>query len=98
MRVLISNNLQVDADVICASARHAKRILNESQISTLLVAQRIDGREQGLDVLRWAYGRGCLPARITIVDSGQESCASIGGFLKSKGYRAFDDRQFIKLI
>lgn len=98
MRVLIASDSRIDADVICTSARHAKKVLNEQRITTLFVSQKIDGRERGLDVLRWAEARGKLPRQITLVDPSPAACVEIGNFLKAKGYRAFDARQYIRLL
>lgn len=97
MRVLIANDSRMDADVICTSARDAKKVLNEQSITTLFIAQKIDGRERGLDVLRWAEARGRLPRQITLVDPNPAVCVEMGNFLKAKGYRAFDARQYIRL-
>lgn len=97
MRVLMASDSRLDADVICTSVREAKRVLNEQSVSTLNVSQTIHGREQGIDVLRWAESRGVLPRQIMLIDPSPATCSELGSFLKAKGFRAFDSRKFMRI-
>lgn len=98
MRMLIASDTRLDVDVICTCARDAKRVMNEKNISVLFVSQRIKGRERGIDILRWAESRSLLPRQITLVDANPTACFELGNFLKAKGFRAFDARNFIRIV
>lgn len=80
-----------------ADLRDVKRALTQMPVSRLLVAYQLNSRETGLDLLRWAKDRGCLPDRVNIVERNVRACKVLGEFLVTSGFRPFNDREYLRI-
>ena len=96
MRVLISKDGRIDADIYCRDARSAKQVLKEQSVNTLFISNYIFGRENGISVLRWAGERNLLPAQVILTDKRKEVCDQFEDCLLRSGYRSADRRTYFK--
>ena len=96
MRLILAKHASYGRELVCGSAKEAKKLLNEKVINDLMIAYTLTGRETGLDLLNWASSKNRLPERITIIERNHRATLVMAEFLASKGYRSLDSRKFIK--
>jgi len=98
MRLLVSYDHRIDADIYCSCAGEAKQALNEKVISVLIIANKIAGRMLGLELLKWAIASNKAPPQVTIVETDRVLWREFHQTLIMSGYRASDVRNYIKHI
>ena len=96
MYIAVSRNLRFDVDSYCQDARTAKRLLRENSISRMAIGYRLNGRENGVDLLSWAAYKALLPPHIYLCENNPTQRKYLVDALLRLKYKTGDNIRFIK--
>ena len=86
MRLVIDKYRHYAADYSCSTAREGQRMLNEHPVSSLYIGHHLAGRGTGLDVLKWAKQKNCLPLQVMLTTKNPLHRQALSNFLTKNGY------------
>lgn len=96
MRLAITKSGHYQADIYCADARAARRILRENPVSLLAIDFQLSGKGTGHDVLQWAHKHRVLPDFVVIVARDRSHRLSLGSTLEKLGFRSADSTSYFR--
>lgn len=96
MRLAVTKSGHYHADIYCAHARDARKLLREKPVSVLAIDFRLSGKETGDEILQWAHEHQVLPAFVVIVAREREGRSSLTKTLGNLGFRSSDNTTFFR--
>ena len=96
MRLSVSKNQNRFADIFCDDARKAKEQLLKYSVTQLYVDHYLVGRENGHQLLAWAFQQQLMPMHVVITERQPQKQQAMIRLLETKGYRYADGINFIK--
>ena len=96
MRLSVSKNKNRFADVFCDDAKEAKKQLLQQAVSQLYVDHYLIGRENGHQLLTWAFQQQLMPMHVVVTERQAKKRQAMIRLLETKGYRSADGINFMK--
>lgn len=96
MRLSVSKNQNRFADIFCDDARKAKEQLLKNSVTQLYVDHYLVGRENGRQLLAWAFQQQLMPTYVVITERQPQKRQAMMRLLDANGYRSADGINFMK--
>ena len=96
MRIAVSKRGSYHADIYCSDSNTAKKVLKENRVSILAIDYYLKGRENGMNILKWAIEKHVLPQCVVITESDRNKRVLLALELTKSGYGTADGTTFMK--
>lgn len=96
MRLAVTKSGHYHADVYCANAREARKILREKAVSVLAIDFQLTGKDTGNEILKWAHQHDVLPNYVVIVAKDRIHRISLASSLENIGFRSADKTTYFR--